>query len=243
MRATALTCLLCAAICAGPLHAQTLQEIEKKNLAARGGEQAIRAVKTARFAGTMTMGGEVETPFTMEWKRPGKFRLEFTLGGQTGVQAFDGETAWVHLPFLGMPEPRVVPPEQTSGILEQLDLIDGPFIDTAKRGLKLELVGKQEEGPTGPAFKVKVEREGGATTYHYFDAQSFLEVRRDSGDRSVTFGEYGDADGLRFPHLFETAAGAEAAGQSVRLTEVKLNVDISDARFEMPRSSEAPAGN
>src|SRR2546430_14462221 len=100
--------------------------IVDKNVAARGGLQAWRAVQTMSMQGKLGAGGnrratisvpildrkssrqalptrpteEVQLPFVMELKRPGKMRMELQFNGQTAIQVFDGTNGWKLRPFL-----------------------------------------------------------------------------------------------------------------------------------------------
>ena len=71
--------------------------------------------------GTMTMGPGIEAPFTWYWKRPHMLRVEFTLQGQTGIQAFDGTTGWMYMPFMGKTEPEKMPDDLLSNVEDQSD--------------------------------------------------------------------------------------------------------------------------
>src|SRR5262252_7634362 len=77
-------------------------EIADKNVAARGGLQARRAVTSMTMAGDMEAGGKENTklPFTWTMKRPHKSRLEIKFQDQTAVQVFDGVQGWKVRPFL-----------------------------------------------------------------------------------------------------------------------------------------------
>src|SRR5258708_33384004 len=44
---------------------------------------------------------EAQLPFTLEFKRPLKTRLELEVNGQTAVQVYDGEQGWKLRPYLG----------------------------------------------------------------------------------------------------------------------------------------------
>ena len=78
-----LTCGLAAlSLAALPLAAEealTADQVIAKNLEARGGAEKIAALKSAKVTGKMMMGPGMEAPFTMEWKRPDKVRMEFTI--------------------------------------------------------------------------------------------------------------------------------------------------------------------
>src|SRR5262245_39460052 len=111
----------------------TADELVKKNIEARGGLEKIHSVKSLRMTGTMSMGSEAAAPTVLEFQRPSKVRWEFTVDGQTAVQAFDGKTAWVILPFTGDTEPHEMSAEDRKGIALQAD-IDGPLVDPEKKG-------------------------------------------------------------------------------------------------------------
>src|ERR1700731_597961 len=81
----------------------TAAQIAEKNVSARGGLQAWRAVKTMSMSGKMDAGGtqNVQLPFVLEKKRPRKTRLEIQFAGQTAVQTYDGVAGWKLRPFMG----------------------------------------------------------------------------------------------------------------------------------------------
>src|SRR2546421_7340081 len=113
--------------------------IVEKNVAARGGLQAWRGVQTMSMQGRLGAGGnrratvpvpipdqkssrqalptrpaeEVQLPFLMELKRPGKMRMELQFNGQTAIQVYDGTNGWKLRPFLNR---RVAGPYNTEGI-------------------------------------------------------------------------------------------------------------------------------
>ena len=74
--------------------AETADELVAKNIQARGGLEKNKNDQSMKMIGTMRLGDE-KLPTTLELKRPNKSRWEFTLEGQTAVQAYDGKTAWM----------------------------------------------------------------------------------------------------------------------------------------------------
>ena len=226
----------------GVVMAETLEEVLAQHFEARGGKATIEGVQSARLTGTMQMqGGEMETPFTMEWKRPNLFRLEFTLQGQTGIQAYDGRNAWMHMPFMGRSDPEVMPEDQSKDVEEQADIIDGPFLNSKEKGYTIELVGKEEVEGT-EAFKIKLTKENGDESYQYLDAEYFLTIVQESKKRMgeteqeivTTLGDYKEIGGLVFPHYLESKVKGAPAGQVITITSVELGVEIDDSRFVMP---------
>ncbi len=184
-------------------------EIVNKNVAARGGLQAWRAVQTMSMEGKMGAGGnqraalpvpvpgrnanqatlpqrpaqETQLPFIMELKRPRKMRIELTFNGQTAVQVFDGANGWKLRPFLNR---RVVEPYTTEEMKSesmQSDL-DGPLVDYAAKGTKIELDGveKVEDHDT---YKLKLTMKSGQSIHVWIDAQTFLEAKIEGQPRRL----------------------------------------------------------
>src|ERR1041384_6465333 len=111
----------------------TVDQIIAKNIEAHGGLEKIRAQKSLRLSGHMTLGPGLEAPAVMEQKRPGSFRLELTLQGLTFVQAYDGRTGWQINPFEGKKDPELLGEDDLKEAQEQAD-IDGPLIDYKEKG-------------------------------------------------------------------------------------------------------------
>ena len=248
-------CVLCGLFAlTGPVMAETLEEILAKNLEVRGGEEAILAVKSTRSTGTMRMGGSaagaLEAPFTAEFKRPGKVRIEFTMQGMTGVQAFDGEVGWMIMPFLGKTEPEEMAEDQLKDIKEQADF-DGLLVNYEEKGHTVELVGKEDVDGT-PAFKLKVTKANGDVVNLYLDEEYYIEFKADTTREvqgaevkvSTVFGDYKEVEGLLFAHSMEISFEGNPAGQVITMEKIELNVEIDDDRFTMPepKATEEEAG-
>ena len=189
--------------------AETADEVVAKYVAARGGMEKIKAIKSVKVTGKMVMGGgAMEAPFIQMKRRPKDSRTEFTFQGMTGVQAFDGggEVAWSIMPFMGKKDPEVAPAEETKLMSEEADF-DEPLVDWKEKGHQIELIGKEQiEG--ADAFKIKLTRKNGNIDYVYIDAETGLEVKSE-GKRVVrgteveteTFmSDYKEVDGMPFPY-------------------------------------------
>lgn len=195
-----------------------------------------------RMSGSMSFGPGMRAPFTLEMKRPNRMRIEFELEGETGVQAFDGRSAWAQMPFAGQPRPQPLPPEEAGQIEEQADF-DGPLVDWQAKGHRLELVGEARVD-ADPAWKLRLTLKSGAVRYVYLDAGSFLEVRtegtREFQGSRVEFesrlGDYREVAGLRVPFLIESGPKDAPERQRLRFETIEYDVPIDDARFALPRS-------
>ena len=183
--------------------------IVDKNIAARGGLQAWRAVQTISMEGKLGAGGnqratlavptqgptpslksipqrpvsETQLPFVMELKRPRKMRIELVFKGQTAIQVFDGANGWKLRPFLNR---RVVEPyteEEMKSASMRADL-DGPLVDYAAKGTQIELAG-MERVEDRDTYKLKLTMNNGQAIHVWIDAQSFLETKIEGQPRRL----------------------------------------------------------
>jgi outer membrane lipoprotein-sorting protein len=189
--------------------------IVDRNVGARGGLQAWRAVQTMSMEGKLGAGGnqrvalpvpvpsrnpsqtilpqrpaqEVQLPFVMELKRPRKMRIQLTFNGQTAVQVFDGSNGWKLRPFLNrrVVEPYTADEMQSESIQSDLD---GPLVDYASKGTRIDLAG-MEKVEDRDTYKLKLTLKSGQSIHVWIDAQTFLEAKIEGQPRRL--------DGLYHP--------------------------------------------
>ena len=107
--------LAAVALLAPPtVAAQTVDEIVARHVAARGGREALAAVRTVRMTGRATAGPGREAIVRREIARPGRIRTEFVFQGTTGVYAWDGSAGWRVSPLDGGLEPEPLPAEEAA---------------------------------------------------------------------------------------------------------------------------------
>jgi len=219
--------------------AQTADELIAKNIAAKGGMDKLKAVKSMRATGKMMGMQGMEFPFVMTNKRPKSTRIEFTFQGMTGMQVYDGKTAWMSMPFAGKKEPEVMPAEQAKDMEEQADF-DGPLVDYKTKGNTVELVGKEQvEG--ADAYNLKVTLKNGDVRNIYLDAETYLEikvaskrmVRGTEVEGESYLSDYKEVEGLMMPHVMENAQKGSAMRQKLVIEKVEINPVIDDSIFSM----------
>jgi hypothetical protein len=210
-------------------------QIVDKNVAARGGLQAWRQVHTLSLEGKMGAGGnqraalsvsaanskeltlphrpaeEPQLPFLMELERPRKMRLELQVKNQTAVQVYDGTNGWKLRPFLNRHEVERYSEQELKIASNRADL-DGPLVDYAAKGSRVELDGTETvEGHN--TYKLKVTEKTGHTLHVWVDAETFLEAKIEGQPRTldgkehpveIYYRDYRTVDGLRFPFVLET---------------------------------------
>lgn len=233
-----------------PAVGQTVDEIVQKNLEAKGGEQAWKDLQSARMTGTMQMGAQgqtMEAPFQIEWQRPDKVRLEFTMQGMTAIQAFDGETGWAIMPFMGKTEPEEMAEDQLKDMKDQAEF-DGMLVDWKEKGHQVEYLGEEEVDGT-PAYKLRVTKANGDVVDLYLDKDYYVEFKSETtreiqGNEmqiSTVMGDYKEVGGLMFAHSMEASMGGGPAMQVITIDNVELGVDFPDDYFAMPEVEAAEA--
>lgn len=221
----------------------TLAEVLAMNLEARGGD-AVSEMNSLRYTGKMSMGG-MELPFTMEWKRPEKVRIEFVVQGTAGIQAFDGETAWAHMPFMGQANPEKLPEDQAKALAEMADSAEGPLVNWEEKGHTVEYLGTEEVDGT-MAHKLKVVLKSGDERTIYLDTDYGLEfktlgkttIQGQEIEGETEIGDYKEVGDLVIAHSMESKQNGAPGGQVLTIEKVEVNVDIPDDRFAMPAPAE-----
>jgi hypothetical protein len=219
----------------------TVDEILARAVAARGGRDALAAVRTVRMTGRAVAGPGREAIIRREIARPGRIRTEFAFQGTTGVYIWDGSAGWRVSPLDGIFEPQPLPEEMAAMAAEQAD-IDGPLVDCQAKGHKVELVGRSDLAG-GPADELRVTLKSGVVRRVWVDAGSGLvvktasrrKVRGHEFDYEVLYGDYRETGGVRFARSIEI--GAKDRPQRLRITveTVELNPPLDPGRFTLAR--------
>jgi outer membrane lipoprotein-sorting protein len=246
MKRKTFACLLFGALLSASAWAQTADEIIEKNIQAKGGREKIKAMNTVRMTGKMAMGQGMEAPFTMEMSRPNKMRMEFTLQGMTGVQAYDGTTGWMVMPFMGKKDPEEMPADQVKAMADQADF-DGLLMDYKEKGHQVEYAGKEDMEGT-PVHKLKVTKKNGDVNTIYIDAETFLELKVTGKTKiqgreiegETMLGDYKEVGGVIFPHSMEQKAAGMPGGMVMTIEKIEVNPDIPADRFSMPKVEKKP---
>jgi hypothetical protein len=231
---------VCALLVAASAFAQTADEIIDKHIKAMGGMDKIKAVQTVVATGKMKMG-PMELPFTLTKARPESMRMDFTVQGMTGSQAFDGTTGWSVMPFMGKKDPEKMSDDMLKDMKDEADF-DGSLVDYKKKGNTVEYLGKVDvEG--SPAYKLKITTKQGIETTEYIDADSYLVIKTE-GKRKVQgqeiesesiIGDYKDVGGLMYPHSIQNhPKGSQGPGQSITIEKYEINGKVDAAVFKMP---------
>jgi outer membrane lipoprotein-sorting protein len=219
-------------------------KIVERNIAARGGLQAWRAVNSLTMSGEMDAGGkqDAKLPFVMSMKRPQKSRLEIKFQEQTAVQVWDGKQGWKIRPFLNRNEVEPYKAAEARSAAAAAE-VDGPLVDFAKKGTKVELAGTEVvEGRN--TYKLKLTLKGGEQIHLWIDAKSFLEAKVDGEPRrmdgrmrkvAVFYRDFKPVGGLQFPHTMETVVQTVKGSHKMTIQSIKVNPPLDDSLFAKPQ--------
>ena len=235
-----------ASLIASPVYPQEIKEFTAdaliaKNIEARGGIDAIHAIKSLKVEGKMVVNqGQLEFTFTQTKKQPGAVRAEYTLQGMTIVQAYDGKEGWKISPFSGRKDPEKMSTDEAKSLVEDAE-IEGPLIDWQAKGSKVEYLGPEDVDGT-LAHKLKVVKKNGDVCYVFLDPDYFLEIRllsqrTEQGSKvevETDLGDYEKVGGAYFPFSIEAAPKGVTDKQKIVIEKATANVTTDDANFKFP---------
>jgi len=229
------------------LTAQTVDEIVKKAIEARGGLDKIKAVQSERISGQISLAQGVDGTVVLELQRPHKLHSEITVEGKNIVRVYDGKSAgWMINPFTGNSDAQPMSEEELKGMPDEADL-DGPLVDYKAKGSAIELVGKEDlDGKA--VYRLKLTSKSGEARTYFIDAATFLTIKweglRKVGDQQLPWesnlSDYREVQGLKFPFKIDQGSPGTQFQQMLTIEKIELNPKIDDSHFAKPVAPEAP---
>lgn len=222
----------------------TAAQIADKNVVARGGLQAWRAVQSLAMSGKLEAGGtqNVQLPFVLEMKRPRKTRVQVEFANDKAVQVYDGASGWKLRPFLGRKDVEPFSADELKAASMESEL-DGPLVDYSTKGTQVELEGVEKvEGHD--AYKLKLTMKGGQVRHLWVDAQTFLEVKIEGVPRrmdgkmrpvEIYYRDYKSVNGLIVPYVLETTVQGAKQSHKMTIESVVVNPKLDDSAFAVPK--------
>jgi len=235
---------------AAPLQSQqTAEDIIAKYQQRVGGQERIQAIQTLRRTGRFYGGGGFEATVFYENKRPNQVREEFSFGGMTGVNAYDGKAGWKIEPWQGKKDAEPLGEEELKGMIEESEF-DDPLFDYRKKGNQVELIGTDQiEGTPVYKLKVTLASNGDVRTY-FLDADSYVplkyEVKRTvrgaEREFEVELGDYKAVNGWYLPFAFAVGSKGSSSANKAQYTweHIEANVPLDDRLFAKPAAGSPP---
>jgi hypothetical protein len=222
--------------------AQTADELVNKNIQAKGGLDKIKAAKTRMAVGKVKGARGRVAVFKQMNLRPDLVRQDLSIQGMTAVQAYDGSVGWQTQPFRGRKDPELMGEDTLRDLLLAADF-DGPLVDYAEKGNKIEYLG-HDEVDGDDALRLKVTLKNGDILYYYLDPDTYLEIRKEIQqfvrgsvrERVVDLGSYKPVDGVMYPFSISEGSKSNPDAQVISLEKIEANVALRDSDFALPAS-------
>ena len=218
---------------------QTAEEIVDKSIAASGGMDGFKNMKSSKTVAKMSAQG-MEFGMTMMVKKPA-FRLEQEMMGQKMITVFDGKDGWMLTPQ--SPDPQPLPAEAITGMREQANMAENQLIKYKEPGAKIEKQGKEKvDGAT--CNKIKLTDKDGKSVTMSIDADSYLIkkiVSEQNGTNvEILLQDYKKVGNFNAPYKWVIKAG-ENQSMDLTIQSIEYNISLDDALFAKPASSPKPA--
>jgi outer membrane lipoprotein-sorting protein len=214
----------------------TVDEILDKYVKASGGKEAIQKQTSRTTKGTFEIESMGMTgPIQMYAKAPNKSAMVIEIPNVgTFNEVFDGTKAWSANPMSGLRE--------KSGAELAAQKRDSDFyqpINLKSQYSKMIVKGKEKVGAS-EAYVIEATPAEGGPEKLYFDAASGLLVRQDAERESeqgkiaveIYYEDYKEVDGVKVAHTLKQVT--PMFSMTLKLTEVKHNTPIDDAKFNKP---------
>lgn len=219
----------------------TVDQVLAKCFEAQGGLARLKAIQSRRIKGHIE-GLPDPVSFDQLNARPDRIRLETHTEGAAAapgvaavpssiqIKTFDGHTGWA---WSDTEAPRVMAPEE----IQVLDAdFDGPLVDAAAKGNRVQYLGLKDF-QNQKALVLQVTLKDKQVQTLYFDPKTFLKFAQVNGEGKagveLDFWDYQEVDGI--PMAFTVIIGPV----SVRVDKITLNVPVTDADFQPPKTGSA----
>lgn len=217
------------------VQAQTAEEIVSKHLEAIGGKEKISQIKSMVMESSMQAMGS-ENPVIVTILNGKGYKSETDFNGQKIVSCFTDKGGWAINPMMGSTTAEPLPDEQYQAQKDQI-YVGAPFYDYAARGIKIELVGKEEGN-----FKIKTG-SGTNETFYFIDSATYYVVKTTRKAQMMgqemeiimTLSDYKKTD---FGYVLPYSVAMDFGGQfqmTNAVKKVEFNKEIDPKVFEMPK--------
>ena len=214
----------------------TAQEIVQRYIAARGGLEKLRAIRTLVFRGPPRPNGGSGRQIL----RARPFYLSI------GSEGNDG-SPWEAYDEFGL-QPRVT--DAPGAALRHTAYFDDPLVMTLEPGWSVELTGSERIGDRD-TWRLRVTYPDGFVNESFIDKASWLLIARritapvhafgSSATSQAVIGDYRPVNGVLFPfslHEVDLASGDEQ--DAFTWQSIEANVPIDPARFSPPPRAATP---
>jgi hypothetical protein len=220
---------------AKPDSMPTTDEVIDRYIRAIGGQTAIEKLKTRVSRGNLTTENRMTAPVTapVEVYQQAPNKILTIVNGQS-YKGFNGASGWVK-------DNRGQRPVEGEDLIEQRREADFfKYLKLRESYPGLRVLGKENIGDR-EAYVVGATSLDGSREKLYFDVGTGLLTRRYTAFKTAfgtipevtDFDDYKEVSGAKLP--FKIIWSRPPFASTRRFTEIKINVPVDDAKFEMPR--------
>lgn len=218
----------------------TADQVLDKYIQALGGKEAIEKVKTVVRKGTYTRHLLPESPIEIYQAAPGKYFSTIKTPKGVVTQGYNGTSGWVadDKPAREVSAARLAEWKGADDFNQRLNL--------KARFSRMAVAGKEKVGGRD-AYVIRARTaEGNRAERLYFDAETGLLLRRVTFTDTMVgpypeatdYEDYREVDGVKEPFTIRTNQLQGFEASTLKLTEIKHNVTVDDAKFIMPQAKQ-----
>ena len=211
----------------------TADDLIAKYIEASGGEKNIRGAKSIFFKGSMFMSGAA-LEMKMWVAPPDKAYTEVSMNNMVmGGGGCNGDDAW----GVQMGQAFYLEGEMAEDAKRQADMF--PLLDYKDKGFKVNYVGEATVKGEA-AHKMAFVHPKGDTAYYFFDATTFLLVKKEDKGTTTSLSKYEEVGGIVWPH--KLSVSTPQGQQMVTFDSIAVNIEIPDSIFVMPADAKPVPG-
>jgi hypothetical protein len=215
----------------------TLEQVLDRYVEALGGKQALEKIATRVLKGSRIGADGVLVPEEVQAKAPNKLLITTSYPNLVFRTGFNGAQGWAK----SNQGQRDLNGEMLAELKREAEF----YKETRLKELysRMRVVGKADVGDREAYMVEATPNDGGNTQKLYFDIQTGLLVRKYSETKlalgqfptQTDYEDYREVDGVKLPFMIRWSIPGRVWGR--KITEVKQNVPLDDAQFNVPPAS------
>jgi hypothetical protein len=223
---------ICLSLLAQFAQGQTMAEIISRHVAAMGGREKMMTLASVGMSGNFQAHGDTSIiPLSVNKKHMVGSRMDIIANSTNNYQVVTPENGWIFTPVQGDKDPRPLTPDFLRSQQAQLDL-HGPFINTAEKGYKIEMAGKDTVFGNF-CNNLKVTAPNGNVTIYSIDKKTSFILKASTKmfqfgameDVATTYGDYKqNEDGFWFSYSNVSSKGKTTYDKIIANTAVDVSI-------------------